>query len=417
MQEIKGGVTVPRGFKAAGIKCGLKKNKKDLALLHSEVPARAVALFTTNRIQAPPLKVTREHLRDGRAQTVIINSGNANACTGKEGLDNARLMAELTARHLKIREKDVLVASTGIIGRPLPMDKIKRGIKGLAKKLQAGGGLAAAEAIMTTDTFPKEKAVKITVRGKGIFIGGIAKGSGMIFPHLATMLSFITTDACISQRALRKALKDSVDKSFNTITVDGDTSTNDMVVILANGQAGNEEIKEDDKTFPVFRKALGHLTLSLAGMIVTDGEGATKFVEIKVKNARSPQEAKKAACSIANSNLVKTAIFGGDANWGRIMATLGRAGIKLTETNIDIHFSSLPPPGELKKTGRKSLGMSVTIVKNGRAAKCNRAKTGKIMSGKNIRIAVDLKSGRDEATIWTTDLSEDYVRINSRYPA
>ncbi len=398
MREIKGGITLPRGFKAAGIKCGLKKNRKDLALLLSEVPARAMALLTTNRIQAAPLKVTKEHLRNGWAQAVIINSGNANACTGKKGLDNARLMARLTARNLKIREKDVLVASTGIIGRPLPMNKISRGIKELAERLEEEGGLSAAEAIMTTDTVPKEKAVKVRLKGKEVSIGGMAKGSGMIFPHLATMLSFITTDARIAKGSLRKAWKDSVDKSFNRITIDGDMSTNDMVVILANGLAENEEIEEQDEDFQTFRKALDFVTSSLARMMVADGEGATKFVEIKVKNARSSPEAKKAAYSIANSTLVKTALFGEDANWGRIMAALGQAGIKLKEERIDIRL------------GRK------TIVKDGRAAKFDRDKIKKIMSGENISITIDLKSGKEEATVWTTDLSEDYVKINSHYP-
>jgi glutamate N-acetyltransferase/amino-acid N-acetyltransferase len=307
-------------------------------------------------------------------------------------------MAKLTARHLKIREKDVLVASTGIIGRPLPMNKISRGIKSLARIVEEEGGFSAAEAIMTTDTRPKEKAVKFRLKGKEVAIGGMAKGSGMIFPHLATMLSFITTDALIAKGALRKALKDSVDKSFNRITIDGDMSTNDLVVILANGLAENEEIEEKDRDFQTFRKALDFITSSLAGMMVADGEGTTKFVEIKVKNARSSPEAKKAAYSIANSTLVKTALFGEEANWGRIMAALGQAGIKLKEEKIDIRL------------GRN------TIVKNGRAAKFDGDKIKRIMSGDNISITVDLKLGKEEATVWTTDLSEDYVRINSHYP-
>ncbi|NOX96512.1 MAG: bifunctional glutamate N-acetyltransferase/amino-acid acetyltransferase ArgJ, partial [Nitrospirae bacterium] len=331
MQEIKGGITTPRGFQAAGIKCGLKENKKDLALLLSEVPARAIALLTTNRIQAAPLKITKEHLRDSRAQAIIINSGNANACTGRKGLSDARLMTQLTARNLQIKEKDVLVASTGIIGRPLPINKISRGIEKLRQKLTVEEKSSAAEAIMTTDTFPKEIAVKIRIKGKEVFIGGMAKGAGMVAPHLATMLAFITTDALIAKQALKKALKDSVDKSFNMITIDGDMSTNDMVVILANGLAQNEEIETGEKSFKCFQEALDFVTLSLAKMLVADGEGATKFVEIKVKNAQDSREAKKAACAIANSVLVKTALFGEDANWGRIMAALGQSGIKLKE--------------------------------------------------------------------------------------
>lgn len=398
MQEIKGGVTVSRGFKAAGLKCGLKKNKKDLALLYSEVPARASALFTTNRIQAAPLKITKEQLRNGRAQAIIINSGNANACTGEKGLEAARLMTEQTARSLKIKEKDVLVASTGIIGVPLPLDKISPGIKKLASGLKDAGGFSAAEAIMTTDTFPKEIAVRLRVKGKEVSIGGMAKGSGMVSPHLATMLSFITTDALIAKRDLKKALKDSVAKSFNMITIDGDMSTNDMVIILANGLAENEEIKEGEKSLKAFREALDFLTFSLARMLVTDGEGATKFVEIKVKNARSFQEAKKAAHFIANSTLVKTALFGEDANWGRIMAALGQAGVKLKEEKVGI-----------------CLGGQV-LVRGGQAAKFDEARIKKIMSGDHIPITVDLKLGRSEATVWTTDLSEDYVKINSCYP-
>ena len=415
MREIKGGVTIPRGFKAAGLKCGLKKNKKDLALLCSEVPARTAALLTTNRIQAAPLKVTKEHLRNGRAQAVIINSGNANACTGKKGLDDARTMTQLTARNLKIKDKDILVASTGIIGKPLPMDKISRGIKGLAKILEREGGLSAAEAIMTTDTFPKEKAVKFRVKGKEVFIGGMAKGAGMISPHLATMLSFITTDALITKPALRKALKDSLDKSFNMITIDGDMSTNDMVIILANGLAKNEEFKEGEKSLKAFREALDFVTLSLARMIVADGEGATKFVEIKVQNARSSEEAKKAAYSIANSNLVKTAFFGEDANWGRIMVALGQAGIRLKEERISISLSPLCSPLAGKREC-PSGGRALIIVKGGRTAKFDKNRIKKIMSGENIRLTVDLKLGREGAIVWTTDLSENYIRINPRYP-
>lgn len=414
MREIKGGVTVPRGFKAAGIKCGLKKNKKDLALLYSEVPARALALFTTNRIQAAPLKITREHLRGGQAQAIIINSGNANACTGRKGLDDARLMTERTAQGLKIKAKDILVASTGIIGRPLPMDKISRGIKVLAGRLESKGGHAAAEAIMTTDTFAKEKAVKIRVKGKEVNIGGMAKGAGMISPHLATMLSFITTDALITKRALKKAWKDSITKSFNMITIDGDMSTNDMAIILANGLAENEEIEEGGGSFRLFREALDFVTLSLAKMVVADGEGATKFVEVKVKKARNSQEAKKAAQAIANSNLVKTALFGEDANWGRIMAALGQAEIKLKEEKISISLSSLCSCPEGK--GKTPRGRGQIVVKGGQAAKPDRKGIKEIMSGKNIRITVDLKSGPEEAVIWTTDFSPDYIRINSRYP-
>ncbi len=439
MREIKsGGITTPRGFKAAGTKCGLKRDKKDLALLYSEVSAQARALLTTNRIQAAPLKITREHLRDGRAQAIIINSGNANACTGEKGLDAARLMAQQTAYQLKLKEKNVLVASTGIIGVPLPLDKITRGIKELANSIKDAGGFSAAEAIMTTDTFPKEIAVKLRVKGKEVFIGGMAKGAGMISPHLATMLAFVTTDALIAKRILRKALKNSVAQSFNMITIDGDMSTNDMVVILANGLAKNEEIKEGDRDFQLFQEALDFVTLSLAKMIVVDGEGATKFVEIKVENALDSREAKKAACSIANSTLVKTALFGEDANWGRIMAALGQAGIKFKEERLSICLSLIPAPqggkgkcfpggeeltpppfplpsGERIKVRGKSKALC-HIVKGGQAMEFDKAIIKKIMSAENIRITVNLGLGKGQATVWTTDLSEQYVRINSRYP-
>lgn len=411
MLEIKGGgITTPRGFKAAGIKCGLKRNKKDLALLYSDIPAQTLALLTTNRIQAAPLKITREHLRNGRAQAIIINSGNANACTGKKGLDDARLMTKQTACSLKIKEKDVLVASTGIIGVPLNLDKISPGIKKLAGGLKDEGGFSAAEAIMTTDTFPKEIAVKFRIKGKEVFMGGMAKGAGMVSPHLATMLSFITTDALIGRQALRKAGKESISKSFNMITIDGDMSTNDMVVILANGLAKNEELQVEEKDFQVFQKALDFVTLSLAKMLIVDGEGTTKFVEIKVSEAPNFQEAKKAASTIANSTLVKTALFGEDANWGRIMAALGRAGIKIEEKRLSIYLSSL---GE---KGKHLSGKGQIIVKGGQAAEFDKAIIQKIMSGGNIRISVNLGLGKSAATIWTTDLSKKYVSINSRYP-
>ncbi len=411
MLEIKGGgITTPRGFKAAGIKCGLKKNKKDLALLYSDIPAQALALLTTNRIQAAPLKITREHLRNGRAQAIIINSGNANACTGKKGLDDARLMAKQTAGCLKIKEKDVLVASTGIIGIPLPLDKISPGITKLAGGLKGEGGFSAAEAIMTTDTFPKEIAVRLRIKGKEVFMGGMAKGAGMVSPHLATMLSFITTDALIGRQALRKALKDSVAKSFNMITIDGDMSTNDMVAILANGLAKNRELQVGEKDFQAFQQALDFVTLSLAKMIVTDGEGATKFVEIKIERSPNSQEAKKAASAIANSTLVKTALFGEDANWGRIVAALGQAGIKIEEERLSIRLSSLGEKGKCPS------GKGQIIVKGGQAAEFDKAIIKKIMSGKNIYISVDLGLGKAKATVWTTDLSKKYVSINSRYP-
>ena len=396
-KAIRGGITAPKGFKASAVNCGIKKRRKDLALIYSDIPARATALFTTNRIQAAPLIIAREHLRNSRAQSIIINSGNANACTGPRGLDNARLMAKLTAEQLGIKEEDILVASTGIIGKPLPMDYVEKGVRKLVPSLSRQGGREAAQAIMTTDTSVKDMAVKIQLRDKKIRVGGMAKGAGMISPHLATMLVFLTTDALISKEALRKALKVSVDKSFNSITIDGAMSTNDMVVILANGLAKNDEIRDSGEDFSRFQEALDRVTLYLAKMMVADGEGATKFIEVKVKNAKNFLEAKRAASSIANSNLVKTALYGEDPNWGRIMAALGQAAVELNEGKVDIRL------------GRQ------LIVKGGKEKKFDSAKVKKIMAEPEIKITVDLNLGKGEATFWTCDLSEDYVRINSRY--
>ncbi len=354
-------------------------------------------------------RLKEQHTEEsGKARAIIINSGNANACTGKRGLEDAHLMAKLTARQLGIKEEDVLVASTGIIGKPLPIGRVERGIRKLVPSLSRQGGREAAQAIMTTDTSVKDMAVKIQLRDKKIRVGGMAKGAAMISPHLATMLCFLTTDALISKQALRKALKNSVDKSFNSITIDGAMSTNDMVVILANGLAKNDEIGDRGEDFARFQEALDRVTLYLAKMIVADGEGATKFIEVKVKNAKNFLEAKRAASSIANSNLVKTALYGEDPNWGRIMAALGQAGVEVEEGRVDIYLG-----GQL-------------IVKGGEEKKFDSAKIKKTMAEPTIEITVDLKltqakacgyrAEKGEATFWTCDLSEDYVRINSRYP-
>ncbi|MCG2676189.1 bifunctional ornithine acetyltransferase/N-acetylglutamate synthase [bacterium] len=435
MKEIESGITAPRGFKAAGISCGIKKrNKKDLALIYSEVPARAAALFTTNQIKAAPLKVSAKHIEDGEAQAIVINSGCANAATGKKGIEDAEEMARITAEELSIKKEDVLVASTGTIGTFLPMDKITEGIKEAKSKLSREGGSDTSQAIMTTDTFPKEVVVELEIGGKEIIIGGMAKGAGMISPHLApynsakgeitrqapnqslrdatgqapnqslrdatgqaTMLSFITTDAAISDELLKKALKSSIAKSFNMITVDGEESTNDMVVILANGLAGNEEINEENEDFRKFTSGLDEVTLKLAKMIVKDGEGATKFIEVEVKNALKWEDAKKIAFSIANSLLVKTAIFGEDANWGRIMAAIGNSGVKIEEEKIDIYL------GDLK------------LASSGCGIKFSEKKAKRILKGKEIKIIVDLNLGKESAKVWTCDLSPEYVKINAHY--
>ncbi len=409
MKEIKGGITAPRGFKAAGISCGIKKGgkpplkrgaaeaAKDLALIYSEVMAKAAAVFTTNQVKAAPLKVSAEHIKDEKAQAIVINSGIANAATGKKGLKDAEEMTQATAQILGIEKENVLVASTGTIGTFLPMNKIAEGIKEAKGKLSGEGGGDAASAIMTTDTFPKEVAVELDIGGKRSVIGGMAKGAGMIFPHLATMLSFITTDVAIGGELLKKALKSSIAKSFNTITVDGEESTNDMVVILANGLAGNEEIDKENEDFKKFSSGLDEVTLKLAKMIVKDGEGATKFIEIEVKNALKLEDAKRIAFSIANSLLVKTAIFGEDANWGRIMAAIGNSGVKIEEEKIDIYLGNL-------KLASKGCGIGF----NGKMAK-------KILKGKEIKIIVDLNLGEKSAKVWTCDLTPDYVKINAHY--
>lgn len=398
MKEIEGGITAPRGFKAAGISCGIKKEgRKDLALIYSEVLAKAAAVFTTNQIKAAPLKVSAEHIKDERAQAVIINSGCANAATGEKGIKDAEVMTQTTAKILGLEKENVLVTSTGTIGTFLPMDKIIKGIKEAKEKLSEEGGSEAAQAIITTDTFPKEVAVELEIGGKKVIIGGMAKGAGMISPHLATMLSFITTDVAISGELLEKALKSSIAKSFNMITVDGEESTNDMVIILANGLAKNKEIDKENEDFKKFSSGLDEVTLKLAKMIVKDGEGATKFIEVEVKNALEWEGAKKIAFSIANSLLVKTAIFGEDANWGRIMAAIGNSGIKIEEEKIDIYL------GDLK------------LASKGCGIKFSEKKAKRILKGKEIRIIVDLKLGEESVKVWTCDLTPEYVKINAHY--
>lgn len=395
---MENGITTPRGFKAAGISCGIKKgDKKDLALIYSEVPARAAALFTTNQVTAAPLKVSAEHIKDGKAQAIVINSGCANAATGEKGLEDAEEMTQATAQILGIEKENVLAASTGTIGTFLPMNKIAEGMKEAKEKLSEEGGSESAEAIMTTDIFPKEIAVELKIGDKRVIIGGMAKGAGMISPNLATMLSFITTDVVISGALLKKALKSSIAKSFNMITVDGEESTNDMVVILANGLAGNEEVDKENEDFKRFSSGLDEVTLKLAKMIVVDGEGATKFIEVEVKNTLKWEDAKRIAFSIANSLLVKTTIFGEDANWGRIMAAIGNSGVKIEEKKIDIYL------GNLK------------LASSGCGVKFSEEEAKKILKEKEIKIIVDLNLGGKSAKVWTCDLTPEYVKINAHY--
>ncbi|MEW6618347.1 MAG: bifunctional glutamate N-acetyltransferase/amino-acid acetyltransferase ArgJ [bacterium] len=399
MKEINGGITSINGILTAGGHCGIKPEKKDIALIYSPIPATAVALFTRNKLKAAPLIVTKEHLQTSKKiHAIIINSGNANACTGKQGLKDAKKMAQITALSLGVPIKTVLVASTGIIGKPLPMEKIEKGIKQLIKFLGPKSE-DAAWAILTTDTKPKEIALEFELTG-GIKakIGAMAKGAGMICPNLATMLVFITTDVAISKRLLKKALTTAVNKSFNLITIDGDTSPNDMVILLANGLAKNEVITSSNTNdFNKFQQSLDYVCSNLAQKMVEEGEGVTKLLKINVKGAKSFLEAKQVAMSVAKSQLVRCAFYGQDPNWGRIITACGYSGIKINPNIIDIYFDR-----EL-------------IAKNGQGIAFNLDKVKNILSQKEILITIDLKQGRQEIMVLGSDLSMEYVRLNAHY--
>lgn len=399
MKILRGGITSVNGFFASGVSSGIKKDSKlDLALIVSKNVSAAAGLFTTNRFIAPPLILTRKNLKKGVGQAIIVNSGNANAATGSKGYSDAVEMATITAKELGIDRDLVSVASTGVIGDHLPMERIRRGIPIAVNSLSRKGGRGAAMAIMTTDTFYKEVAVAGMIGGREVTVGGIAKGSGMIHPSLATMLAFIATDAIISTGLLRKSLKRASDISFNMISVDGETSTNDMVLCLANGMSGSREIREGSRELEEFEVLLEYVCLTLAKMIVRDGEGATKFVTITVENARSFKEAKRVAMSIARSILVKTAFFGGDANWGRFIASMGNSGVKVDGERIDIYYDGVKIVDSGTGAGKRADQMA-----------------SKILRKKEFSVRVDLKSGKEKATVWTTDLSYDYVKINSSY--
>ncbi|HPW47112.1 MAG TPA: bifunctional glutamate N-acetyltransferase/amino-acid acetyltransferase ArgJ, partial [Rectinema sp.] len=340
MKQSRGGVTAAKGFLASGVHVGIRKNKekKDLALIWSEVPCAAAAVYTTNRVKGQTLIVTQEHLADGRAQAIIVNSGNANTCTGEEGLKAARRMAELVSQYLPVKTEDVVVASTGVIGQQLDVSVIEAGMPDLVKGLSKGGSIDAREAIMTTDTMKKEIAVIEELDGVPVTIGAMAKGSGMIHPNMATMLCFITTDCAIAEPLLKKALKEVVRVSFNRVSVDGDTSTNDMVVILANGKANNAYIDKEDDNYSDFRDALEFVCVELAKMVARDGEGATRLIECTVGGAVSEEQAESLAKGIITSSLVKTAMFGADANWGRILCAMGYTRSDFNPDKVDISF-------------------------------------------------------------------------------
>ena len=402
MKMIEGGVCAAKGFTANGIHCGIRKNhcKKDLSLILSSVPASAAAVYNTKLVKGAPLTVTKQHIADGIAQAVICNSGNANTCNAN-GIEIAEAMSELTAKQLGIKPEDVIVASTGVIGQPLSIDPIANGLPQLAAGLSVEGGKAAAEGIMTTDTVMKEVAVEFTVDGKTCHIGGIAKGSGMIHPNMATMLVFITTDCAISSEMLQKALSGDIANTFNMVSVDGDTSTNDMVAVMANGMAGNKTITCEGEDFSVFMKALNTVTIDLCRKLAGDGEGATKLLECKVSGAADLATAKTVAKSVICSSLLKSAMFGADANWGRVLCAIGYSGAQLDVNKVDVSF--------------KSAAGEILVCKDGAGVEFSEEFAKEILLQKEIEILVGLNSGDAEATAWGCDLTYDYVKINGDY--
>lgn len=395
---LKNGVTAPKGFKAAGIHCGIKRYKKDLALIVSEVPAVAAGVFTLNKVQAAPVLLCKKYLNENKKfRAIIVNSGNANACTGEQGYLDAVEMSRLTAQVLNINPNEVFVSSTGVIGEPLPMDKISEGIKKIVHHLSEDDKLSSAEAIMTTDTFVKAASVSFEIDGKTVTIGGIAKGSGMIHPNMATMLAFVTTDAAIDHNTFQMLLKNTTDKTFNRITVDGDTSTNDMVIALANGLSGINTIIPNTEAYELFSVHFFEILKKLSLDIVKDGEGATKLIEINVEGAQSDDDAYKAAKSVALSPLVKTAIHGEDANWGRIIAAVGYSEIDFDPSKFEIIINDVP-----------------ILLQNYKIA-LPAEKANKLLKPKEIKLLIKLNCGDGKATCWTCDFSEEYVKINGSY--
>lgn len=405
MKHITGGVTAAKGFSAAGVEAGVKyKNRKDMAMIYSQVPCRAAGTFTTNVVKAAPVVWDRDLVYNAPyVQAVVVNSGIANACTGKQGLDYCAQTADAAARSLQIPDRAVLVASTGVIGMQLPMDKITAGVEKLAGCLSDSreAGTQAAEAIMTTDTVSKQAAVQTVIGGKTVTLGGMAKGSGMIHPNMCTMLGFVTTDAAISHELLQEALSADVKDTFNMISVDGDTSTNDTLVVLANGLAENPEITEKNEDYDRFCEALHEITVALAKMMAGDGEGATALFETRVIHAATKEDARTLAKSVICSSLTKAAIFGHDANWGRILCALGYSGALFDPEKIELWFES--------EAGK------ILIYQNGCAADYSEEEATRILSCPEVRVLVDMKMGQEEATAWGCDLTYDYVKINADY--
>lgn len=404
MNVIKNGtITDVKGFKAAGITAGLKKSgKKDLALIYSEYKAVSAAVFTKNLVKAAPILVDMENIKSENTQAIIVNSGNANACTGEDGYKNAKKMTEIIAEKLNLHPTEVLVESTGIIGVQMDMEKVASGLEKIVPELSEEGGHNAGEAIMTTDTFPKNLAVKIEIGGKEVTIAGIAKGSGMIHPDMATMLAFLVTDISIDKKLLQKVFSKSTDDSYNMVSVDGDTSTNDMAGILANGAAGNTKITdENSEEFKIFKEALNFVNKELAKSIAKDGEGATKLIEVTTKNARTMEDAKKVSKSVITSSLFKAAVFGSDANWGRILCAVGYSGAELIVDKIEIFIK-----GENK---------IIQVAKNGMGIDFGEEEVEKILKEEKVGVIVNLNDGNYDATAWGCDLTYDYVKINADY--
>ncbi|MBR6736865.1 MAG: bifunctional ornithine acetyltransferase/N-acetylglutamate synthase [Clostridia bacterium] len=402
MKYVNGGICAPKGFKANGVHCGIRKNrlKRDLSLIYSEKLCSASAVYTTNLVKGAPLILNKKYLENGYAQAIICNSGNANTCNAN-GLEIAETTSKLLASELNLNPSDVLVASTGVIGQPLDIEPIKKGIPELVSGLSTSGSDFAAEGIMTTDTVKKEVAVEFTVGNKTCTIAGIAKGSGMIHPNMATMLVFITTDANISPKMLDVALKTDIQNTFNMLSVDGDTSTNDMVTVLANGMADNDLIDDYGEDFNAFMKALNTVNVYLSRQIVGDGEGATKLLECVVTGAKTLEDAKKSAKSVICSSLFKAAMFGADANWGRVLCAIGYSGANVDVSKIDVSFKS--------KKG------TINVCKNGSSVPFSEEIAKEILLANEIDILVDLNDGEYNATAWGCDLTYDYVKINGDY--
>jgi len=395
--EQTGGITSPLGFSASGAMGAIKYERKDVALVYSDREASAAGVFTANIVKAAPVLLTMEHLKDGSAMAVVANSGNANACVGPQGLEDARAMANEAAQLLGLPAEQVLVASTGVIGQPLPMERVLSGVRLAAAELSREGGHDAATAIMTTDTVAKEAAVTVKLGGVQATIGGMAKGSGMIHPNMATMLCFVTTDAAIDAGLLQQALTSAVQGTFNMITVDGDTSTNDMVLVLANGAAGNLPISAEDADYLAFAEALEAVCRKLAVAVAADGEGATRLLEVRVQGAATQQDARLVARAVVASSLVKAAVFGKDANWGRIICAAGYSGASFDPNAVDIYVGD------------------IQVAKNGGALPFSEERATEMLSGDRAEFTIDLHSGDNDATAWGCDLTCDYVKINGSY--